>query len=74
MDQAHGHHTDSPCDCSDGEEDSWGDALHDEVGEGLSSGVADEEDRQGDVVIVTFHVEVVFHFGESGVACGKVRE
>lgn len=51
MDEPHGCHADAPEDHDDGDKDARAQALEQDVGEGLSERVGDEEDGQGCIVL-----------------------
>jgi len=57
--QTHGNHHDAPEKHDCWQEDRGSEALEQDVGDGLETGVADEEETQRGVVLAVGHVEVL---------------
>ena len=75
VDHTHEGHDGTPDEDDGGKEDTRRPALDGDVGEGLKSGVGDEEDGQCDIVVGATHVERLLHVGDTGIAnVGAVEE
>ena len=75
MDNTHERHDDTPGENDGGEEDTGRPFLDSDVGKWLESGVGDEEDGKGNVVITTSHLKSRFHVCNTCVSnVGTVQE
>jgi hypothetical protein len=75
MHKAHGRHDDAPEKHDDRNEDGWSETFEQNLSQRLKSGIGDEEDGQGQVVLRTCHVQIFGEASDFGIAdVGTIQE